>query len=166
MGQLRRTKQVTLLPTIQNWVFVVSFRQFEQAQLCMGFGKGEALFPPSKTVKFQKVYISHGLFLLCVGFRRLYCWAGSAWHSGQTVYHHFVWRCGPFSGGTLSNSRAVRFCYFNTCTGDLLHIKCIVTPSQATLIFCLFVCTYVSIRSPKQTRRAAHKLNFCFGTIK
>ena len=42
----------------------------------------EALFSPSKTVKFKKVFISHGLFLLCVGFPRLYCWAGSAWHSG------------------------------------------------------------------------------------
>ena len=42
------TTYSVLLPTIHSWVFVVSFRQFEQAQLCMGFGKGESLFPLRK----------------------------------------------------------------------------------------------------------------------
>ena len=42
------TTYSVLLPTIHSWVFVVSFRQFEQAQLCMGFGKGEALCPLRK----------------------------------------------------------------------------------------------------------------------
>ena len=103
-----------------------------------GSEKGKLYFP---------LYLfSHGLFLLCVGFPRLYCWAGSAWHSGQTVYHHFVWRCGPFSGGTLSNSRAVRFCYFNTCTGDLLHIKILQPlPRPRQFLVCLFALTFLSV---------------------
>ena len=89
--------------------------------------RGSFIFPFENSKISESIHFPWIIFL-CVGFPRLYCWAGSAWHSGQTVYHHFVWRCGPFSGGTLSNSRAVRFCYFNTCTGDLLHIKCIATP--------------------------------------
>ena len=62
-GVTSENKTVYIPPTIQSWVFVVSLRQFEQAQHCMRVRKGKALFSPSKTVKFQKVYISHVVIL-------------------------------------------------------------------------------------------------------